>query len=876
MRVNERCRSSGNPRTTLHVKKRRRRKTVTAMNAAGRRGGAVMVMGRGRVWRRGDGVVRRCEGRSGAAEGDEESLEGNTGNTGSPDDGEPRLEALRAEPTNSAERARRRQASFGGGRRRKRAPRRRTFGDGDRASAAAAGGEVDAQVAADMAEALFAKTASAPDEKHLVSMKEIADAAAAAAAAAASEEDTGPWSWSEWQKHFAQVDIAEAECDALQQKLDSAVHDERYEDADEHLRALTDARQQTDYVGAIKEAMQFAIEDERYRDASVLRDEGGQSLCGWWAGRAVRNSAAGGGMTDAELDFPHGHLVHISSTHGRYIAKAYSPEDLLDEDGEEIATREQLASRGTPVFEIFVKPCMAMPSEATSVAKGLRDLSEGAFKMQACALRHSLVRDGSDDDSFHHIGTAGSVLIEDDDDDDDDEDDDVDVDEIVGFAEENDDMPGLYDENEDEDDDDDDGLPSVSWRIDNLGVGIDIIYSADIADEDSDGENDNVIEVGHGNEDDEDDDDDDEEDDDTVYVDQGGVRVSFNAKERRARSGASSADGRADAEDADDDDDHDDDDDIGSDIDGINSADLVEGGFVVGDGSDINADGESYDDSSENRRDRRRRRRRGSSGGFVEVSLSEVPAIEEAIALASGGPSVIERTRAEIVYRRPDSFVFEKASSANLASFGRRSMTSSTSTDDDDSTRVTTVATSTSSDSDSDRDPHSMLSATRALLSRHMGSKFLSGMTSFSRIPTTYYDDAAHDPFQGLFVGTFGAHGPEVVQLVRGFWGTDRVDDRDCITAFKVTGDANVPAGEPSFRVRVHRDARIRTPAMLLEMDIQERFRGEGRVAGEGYTSKRWVKGGLYKFSDDKLGFAWLVPGDTKFMIVFHKISFAL
>ena len=164
-----------------------------------------------------------------------------------------------------------------------------------------------------------------------------------------------------------------------------------------------------------------------------------------------------------------------------------------------------------------------------------------------------------------------------------------------------------------------------------------------------------------------------------------------------------------------------------------------------------------------------------------------------------------------------------------------------------------------------------VLAATR-LLSNQFGAKFLSPLTMFSRIPERLYNGTENDPFQGLFVGTFGSHGPEVVRLVRGFWGRDRVDDYDCITAFKVTGDENVPAGAPTFRVRVGREDRIKTPATLLEMNIQERYRGEGMVAKKGFKNARFVRGGLYSFADQKLGFAWNVPGETKFMIIFHRL----
>lgn len=51
---------------------------------------------------------------------------------------------------------------------------------------------------------------------------------------------------------------------------------------------------------------------------------------------------------------------------------------------------------------------------------------------------------------------------------------------------------------------------------------------------------------------------------------------------------------------------------------------------------------------------------------------------------------------------------------------------------------------------------------------------------------------AGGDPLSGLFIGSFGVHGPELLQLTRGI-----DDDGDeCVVGTKVTGDDNVPCGQ--------------------------------------------------------------------------------
>ena len=163
--------------------------------------------------------------------------------------------------------------------------------------------------------------------------------------------------WRGWESFFSEVDASEAACASMQRDLDAAVADERYADAGGILEHLRQTRGKTDFVGRIEEEMRAALREERYADARLLRDEGGQALKGWWAGSAADGDAGHAGPSArSHAEFPHGHLVHVSAQHGRYVAKAYVAEELLDEEGEGIAGPELLAERGTPVFEVFVRP----------------------------------------------------------------------------------------------------------------------------------------------------------------------------------------------------------------------------------------------------------------------------------------------------------------------------------------------------------------------------------------------------------------------------------------------------------------------------------------------------------------------------------------
>jgi len=151
----------------------------------------------------------------------------------------------------------------------------------------------------------------------------------------------------------------------------------------------------------------------------------------------------------------------------------------------------------------------------------------------------------------------------------------------------------------------------------------------------------------------------------------------------------------------------------------------------------------------------------------------------------------------------------------------------------------------------------------------------LGSRTMFRRLNTSY---PSTDPFSGLYVGTYGPHGPEVVQIRRGKC-QERGDE--CIFATKLTGDTNIPSGSLTFKARIDRNLRLDHHGIYPEeLGIVARYKGEGRVARSGHTDPRWVEGELLLLDgkggpltgDAELGFVWSVPGERKFLILFNRL----
>ncbi|GAB4812968.1 hypothetical protein N2152v2_000014 [Parachlorella kessleri] len=188
----------------------------------------------------------------------------------------------------------------------------------------------------------------------------------------------------------------------------------------------------------------------------------------------------------------------------------------------------------------------------------------------------------------------------------------------------------------------------------------------------------------------------------------------------------------------------------------------------------------------------------------------------------------------------------------------------------------------------------------------------LEGMCSYRRIPTDHF--VKTDAFAGLYLGAFGPHGPELLQLSRLV-----VDGEEWVHAVKVTGDRNVPAGEVSFRAKVGRQQRLSaSESYPLELGVRARYRGQGRVAQEGpgprgaggeaaggpgvwvlvgfgrgslcrdqvrvaqegFVHPKWVEGELLLLTPSnpmthgaELGFVYNMDGVKRFLILFSRID---
>jgi hypothetical protein len=113
------------------------------------------------------------------------------------------------------------------------------------------------------------------------------------------------------------------------------------------------------------------------------------------------------------------------------------------------------------------------------------------------------------------------------------------------------------------------------------------------------------------------------------------------------------------------------------------------------------------------------------------------------------------------------------------------------------------------------------------------------------------------------------------------------------LVGVKVTGDANVPAGEVSFTAKIGKRHRLSTKGMFApHLDITARYPGKGRIAGPGFTNPRWVSGELLVFNsssnssgggggDDvdswiagaQLGFVYDVPLQRRFCVLLNRVS---
>ena len=148
----------------------------------------------------------------------------------------------------------------------------------------------------------------------------------------------------------------------------------------------------------------------------------------------------------------------------------------------------------------------------------------------------------------------------------------------------------------------------------------------------------------------------------------------------------------------------------------------------------------------------------------------------------------------------------------------------------------------------------------------------LSGRINYTRLPL---NDTPTDIFSGMYLGTFGPHGPEVLRVAR-----TMIENEEWVQGTKLTGDPNVPAGKVSFRARIGVQHRLSPSGVYPpEYGVQQRYKGQGRVAREGYSAAKWVDGELLTFSATnpmtrgaELGFVFNIDANRKYLLLFTKV----
>uniref|UniRef100_A0A7N0T5D2 Protein EXECUTER 2, chloroplastic n=2 Tax=Kalanchoe fedtschenkoi TaxID=63787 RepID=A0A7N0T5D2_KALFE len=137
------------------------------------------------------------------------------------------------------------------------------------------------------------------------------------------------WDWGRWSRHFAVIEQVESYTSVLQFQLEDAIEKEDFKEAAKLKNAIAEITSK-DSVAEIMSQFEIAINEERYHDASSLSRRSGSGLIGWWVGFST------------DSDDPFGKLVRITPGVGRFVAKSYTPRQLVN------------ATPGTPLFEIFV------------------------------------------------------------------------------------------------------------------------------------------------------------------------------------------------------------------------------------------------------------------------------------------------------------------------------------------------------------------------------------------------------------------------------------------------------------------------------------------------------------------------------------------
>lgn len=144
---------------------------------------------------------------------------------------------------------------------------------------------------------------------------------------------------------------------------------------------------------------------------------------------------------------------------------------------------------------------------------------------------------------------------------------------------------------------------------------------------------------------------------------------------------------------------------------------------------------------------------------------------------------------------------------------------------------------------------HELRRMTRELLKQSYGVSEEAGSLRIERVSIrpSFCEQASYrrltpsgartDPLSGLFLGAFGMHGPELLQLSRGL----DEEGEEMVFCTKITGDENVPAGSVSFKARIGRRHRQDPSEYPPELGVVARYKGQGRIAMQGFTNPKCV-----------------------------------